>query len=110
MSNRISDPERRIAELLHVERADSFAPYFVNRVMNRVGSASSATGQMNGDSLYDALRWVFVRVALTCLLLIVALGLINAFDFDVSATASWVDTLLGLPSDELADVLTYEII
>ena len=110
MRNRISDSENRIAELLHVERADSFAPYFVNRVMKRVGSLSSLPGHTDGDSLYDALRWVFVRAALACLLLIIAVALINAFDFGVSDSASWVDVLLGLPSDELADMLTYEII
>ncbi len=109
MSHEISHPENRIAALLHSERADSFAPYFVNRVMTRVGSMSPLPGNMGADSLYDALKWVFVRAAVACFVLIVAVGAMNGFEFDVLESASWVDVLLGLPADELADMLTYEI-
>ena len=109
MSHRMSDSENRIAQLLHSERADSFAPFFVNRVMKRVESISPLPGNVGADSLYDALKWVFVRAAVACFVLIVAVGILNAFEFDVLESATWVDALLGLPSDELADMLTYEM-
>ena len=76
------------------------------RVMKRVAGSAGAPSGIDVP-LYDSLRWVFVRVAVACVVLIVAIGAFNAIDFDVSTAATWVDALLGLPSDALADALTY---
>jgi hypothetical protein len=110
MSGQRSDSDNKLAEILQAESTDSFSPYFVDRVMKAIGSSSMRPEGVATDSLYDALRWMFVRAAVASIVLIIAVGLMNAFEFEVVNAASWVDTMLGLPSDELADMLTYEMI
>ena len=110
MSDRNFDSKNRIGELLRESRADSFAPYFSDRVFGRLGAVNQIPEESGVDSLYDGLKWVFVRAAAACLLLIVAIGLVNAFEFGISDTSLWVEALFGLPSAELAEMLTYEMI
>jgi hypothetical protein len=110
MSDQNFDSETRIGELLKESRADSFAPYFSDRVLRRLGTVAQTPEDYGAGSLYDGLKWVFVRAASACLLLIVAIGLVNAFEFGLSDTSLWVDALFGLPSAELAEMLTYDLI
>jgi hypothetical protein len=95
-----------MARILQAERAESFAPFFPDRVMRRLAGPDPA----KDATLYDSLRWVFVRAAVACLILIVAVGLLNSLDYNGSEAASWIDALLGLPSDAITDVLTYDLI
>ena len=106
MSKRMSESENRITELLRAEKADSFAPYFSDRVMKRLAAPSS---EIEG-SMYDSLRWVFLRAAVACIVLIAIAGAFNLLDVGVTGAATWVDALFGLPSDALADALTYDLI
>lgn len=109
MSSEMTEIRDKIAEILQSERAESFAPFFSDRVMKRLAStAESGAGDL--AELYDSLRWVFVRAAVACLILIVAIGFLNASQFGSSETGTLFESLLGLPSDALADVLTYDLI
>ena len=103
-----SDIQNRIADLLESERADSFAPFFADRVMKRLSPETGPVGTPPG--LYEALRWVFVRAAIVGVVLILAIGTLNALQFGAGDMGSFVDALLGLPSDSLADMLTYDLI
>lgn len=105
----MSESEERIRELLQESRADSFSPFFSDRVMRRVRDLDSLHAAA-GDSLYDSMRWVFVRVSVAAVVLIIALGLLNILQFGTADGVDLVDALLGLPSDALADMLTYDLI
>jgi hypothetical protein len=105
----MSVSEEQIRALLSAEKKDSFAPFFSDRVMRRVQQEFHDL-EPEQDSLYDALRWVFLRISAAAIVLIVALGLLNVTQFGAADGASWIDALLGLPSDALTDVLTYNLI
>jgi hypothetical protein len=105
----MSESEERIRDLLQKSRADSFSPFFPERVMRRVRELDSPRAA-HGDSLYDAMRWVFVRISVAAVVLIIALGLLNILQYGTADGVDLVDALLGLPSDALADMLTYDLI
>ena len=86
-------------------RSDSFAPYFSDRVMERL---TPAVAEASEQSLYDSLRFVFARMAVACLLAAGALATYNFVDYHDTGVASSVpEALFGLPSASLMDALTY---
>ena len=100
----ISDKEQSLTQLLRSTQADSFGPYFSDRVMKRIYELSTA----DSESLYDALRWVFVRTSLVGLTAAVILCMINVMAFqDLGVVSNWVDALFGLPSASISDALSY---
>jgi hypothetical protein len=100
------DFQERVSGLLRAGRAGSFDPFFVDRVMKRI----SPSGGFREPSFYDALSWVFVRAAVAAVVLILVIGTLNAVQFGVGDVGSLVDALFGLPSNSLADMLTYDLI
>lgn len=90
---------RRLQEALQARRADSFAPYFSDRVMRRLASAHSAA-----EPFYESLRWIFARASVAAATIAVAVGAYNVIQFgDLSITSSWIETAFGLPSASLMD-------
>ncbi|NNC65665.1 MAG: hypothetical protein HKN84_12835 [Gammaproteobacteria bacterium] len=89
--------------LLRESRAESFGPYFSERVMKKLaGSASSVR-----PSLYESMQWVFLRLATACVLVVIGLGAYNVLDSRESDLASTtIDAAFGLPSGDL-DSLFY---
>lgn len=91
--------------LLQTSRADSFAPYFSDRVMKKL--QPQAKGQ-TAESFYDSLSWIFKRAAFACMIGAVALGTVNVLDYQgLGLASSVVEALFGLPSASITDALTY---
>lgn len=105
-TNETNDFQKRVSGLLRADRVDSFEPFFADRVMKRI----SRPVERGEPGLYDALRWVFVRAAVAGVVLILVIGTLNAVQFGGSDVGSLVDALFGLPSNSLADMLTYDLI
>lgn len=82
----------------------AFDAGFAGRVMDRVRAERA-----DEAPLYDALHGLFLRVALACVLLIVALGSYNAVQYaDASRTVSVVEAALGLPDASVQTALESE--
>ena len=97
------DQVRALRQTLAAGRADSFAPYFSERVRRRLAPAPE-----RGGALYESLRWGFARTALASLLVAGALGTFNALDYQsLGVAVSFVEAVFGLPSASLADALSY---
>ena len=79
-------------------RAQSFGPYFSERVVRKlVGSAST-----RWPALYESMQWVFLRLAAACVLVVIGLGAYNVLDSRGSDLASsTINAAFGLPSGDL---------
>lgn len=87
-----------MAGMLASSGADSFGPYFAERVMRKIAAASTS----QGASLYDSLRWVFTRLAAASLIAIMALSVYNVIDADSSGlTSTVVEAAFGMPSADI---------
>jgi anti-sigma factor RsiW len=82
----------RLWTLVKANREDSFGPFFASRVMARVSAGTAE------DSFAQALAWIFRRVAVVAILLIVAL---TAYNVSVQQSfgnhRSPIETVLALP-------------
>lgn len=97
---------RALQGALRTNRAESFGPYFNERVMRRLQGVE----QEPGKSLYRELQWVFLRAAKASLVAAVAFGVYNAITYQsLGAASSFVEAVLGLPSVSLLDALSYPI-
>ena len=56
------------------------------------------------EGLYEALRWMFARAVVACLVMVVAIGHYSAIGGGYGG--SMVDSLLGLPEATLETALT----
>lgn len=84
---------------LHRSRADSFAPYFSDRVMRRL-----APVRESAESLYVSLRWIFARTSVAAAAVAVLIGAYNVVHFgDLSVTSSLWEAVFGLPSTDILD-------
>ncbi len=100
------DTLRALHGALRTIRAESFAPYFNERVMRRLQGVE----QEPGESLYHGLQWVFLRAATASLVAAVAFGVYNAITYQsLGAASSFVEAVFGLPSVSLIDALSYPI-
>ena len=79
----------------------SFGPFFAARVMARI-RRSDSTVPIEG--MYEALRWMFARAVVACLVVVVGIGLYSAIGGGYGG--SMVDTMLGLPEATLETALT----
>ena len=96
---------RQLRLALKANKPEAFAPYFSERVLRRLTSGEEL---QPAESLYEALRWLFVRAAVVCLLLAGLLGAFNVMDYQGLGVASTLfEALFGLPSDSLMDALDY---
>jgi anti-sigma factor RsiW len=89
-----------VAEALDQGAARSFDPFFSTRVMARIrrsGASESAEG------MYDSLRWLFARVAVACLVVMLGVGSYSAFAGGYGGSV--VDSVLGLPEATLVTAL-----
>lgn len=91
---RIQCIESRLKE----SAADSFGPYFSDRVMKRILSKAAA----GRSAFYESLQWVFVRLAVASVIVVVGLGFYSAIDARESEFASnTIEAVFGLPSADL---------
>ena len=81
--------------------ADSFGPFFATRVMARIRRSESAAPL---EGMYEALRWMFARAVVACLVVVVGIGLYSAIGGGYGG--SMVDAMLGLPEATLEMALT----
>ena len=89
---------------LRSARADSFAPFFAERVMRHLNEKAAPIG----ESIAASLQWVFPRAATVSLAAAVVLAGLNIFHYgDLEVTSSVVDALFGLPASSLMDALAY---
>ena len=79
----------------------SFGPFFAARVMARI-RRSDSTVPIEG--MYEALRWMFARAVVACLVVVVGIGLYSAIGGGYGG--SMVDAMLGLPEATLETALT----
>jgi anti-sigma factor RsiW len=81
----------------------SFEDGFSRRVMQRLRPAPGAD-----ESLAEALQWLFVRVEVAALALIVLLAVYNVTAMnDAVAASSFLEALFGLPGTTLENVLLF---
>lgn len=91
--------------LLNTSRADSFGPYFADRVMKQLQPQAI---EQTSESFYESLSWIFKRTAFACMIGVLALGTINVLDYQsLGLAASVVEAIFGLPSASISDALTY---
>ena len=89
---------------LRAARADSFKPFFAERVMRRLNEKAAPIG----ESVAASLQWLFPRAATVGLAAAVVLAGLNVFHYgDLEVTSSIVDALFGLPGSSLMDALAY---
>jgi anti-sigma factor RsiW len=67
----------RIATLLEQGAAGSFEPFFAARVVARLRQADSSA---SAEGMYEALRWIFARVAVACVVVVLASGAYSALE------------------------------
>jgi anti-sigma factor RsiW len=83
---------QRLRALVKESREDSFGPFFSSRVMNRIRSGEKR------ESFTQALAWVFRRVAVVTIILIVALTAYNiSIQHALGNHRSPLEAALGLP-------------
>lgn len=90
-----------LSEELRRSATTSFAPFFASRVMARVRDAESG-GPV--EALYESLRWMFARVAVVGLVVMLGLGAYSALGGGYGGSV--VDAVLGLPEATLQTALT----
>ena len=90
----------QIATLLEQGAARSFEPFFATRVMARLRRADSST---SAEGMYEALRWLFGRVAVACLVVMLGVGVYSALVGGYGGSV--VDSVLGLPEATLVTAL-----
>ena len=96
---------RQLRLALKNNKPEAFAPYFSERVLRRLAGEAKPEA---AESIYESLRWLFVRTAVVCLLVAGLLGTYNVMDYQGLGVASTlVEALFGLPSDSLMDALDY---
>jgi anti-sigma-K factor RskA len=86
--------EERLARLIQENAEDSFKPFFSSRVMSRLNANSAAE-----ESFTRALAWMFRRVAVAAVILIVALAAYNiSSQRALGNSRSPVEEALALPA------------
>ena len=90
-----------VSSVLEASSARSFKPFFSARVMARIQRSETAS-QANG--MYEAMRWMFARVAVACLVVMLGIGAYSALNGGYGG--SMVDAMLGLPEATLETALT----
>ena len=81
----------------------AFDDGFARRVMQRLRAATGSEA-----ALADALQWLFVRVEVAALTLIVLLAVYNVTAMsEAIGAASFLETLFGLPGTTLENVLLF---
>jgi anti-sigma factor RsiW len=83
---------QRLRALVQESRENSFGPFFSSRVMNRIRSGEKR------ESFTQALAWIFRRVAVAAIILIVALTAYNISTHRALGNhLSPLEAALGLP-------------
>ena len=90
-----------LSQALELGAANSFGPFFSARVVARIRRSEMATPV---DGIYESLRWMFARVAVACLVVMVGIGLYSAIGGGYGGSV--VDAMLGLPEATLETALT----
>ncbi|MEM6783660.1 MAG: hypothetical protein AAF624_08000 [Bacteroidota bacterium] len=86
-----------ISTALEASVAPSFGPYFSDRVLRRIHDADAPMQAASPVMLpYEALRWVFVRVAFGVLLAVVGFSVVAGVQ--AKPGESFVASVFGLPS------------
>ncbi len=86
--------EEHLAQLIRENTEDSFKPFFSARVMNRINASPAAE-----ESFTRALAWVFRRVAVAAVILIVALAAYNiSSQHSLGNGRSTLEAALALPA------------
>jgi anti-sigma factor RsiW len=91
----------RVAGALRQEADASFGPFFATRVMARIGRSGSSAP---AESMYDALIWLFPRLAAACLVVMIGIGAYSVLLGGYGGSV--LDAVLGLPEATLATALT----
>lgn len=89
-----------ITTLLEQGAAASFEPFFAARVAARLRQENSLAPV---EGMYEALRWIFARVAVACLVAMLAIGAYSALEGGYGG--SMVDSVMGLPEATLETAL-----
>ena len=89
-----------IATLLEQGAAGSFEPFFAARVLSRLRPADSSAPV---EGMYEALRWLFARVAVACVVVMLAIGAYSALEGGYGGSV--VDSVMGLPEATLETAL-----
>jgi anti-sigma factor RsiW len=88
---------------LQVSRADSFKPFFSERVLRKLRPAESPE-----VSLYLSLRWAFVRAGAVAAIAAIVLAGLNVGGYgELDVAASFVDAAFGIPDASPLEAWTY---
>jgi len=92
---------RRLDVLLTTSAPDGFQPFFSSRVTQRLFDPSSSL-----TTVSDAIRLLFPRLALACIVILVALGTLNMISYGQPILEGpLLDALLSLPRSSLENAL-----
>lgn len=89
-----------VAAVVEQGAARSFEPFFSTRVMARLGRSGAVDV---GEGMYESLRWLFARVAVACLVVMLGVGVYSALAGGYGGSV--VDSVLGLPEATLVTAL-----
>lgn len=99
------DRLQRLRHTLSAGTPDSFAPYFSERVLRRLGPVPAPNA---AAATYESLRWAFRLTAAASLLIAGILGAYNVVDYQSLDVVSTIqEALFGLPSASLPDALYF---
>lgn len=86
-------------------------PFLADRVMRRLDSSRARLAHLSAEEeLQSGLEWLFRRVAVACLIIIIGLAVYNVFQVtSYEADATTTEAVLGLPPVTIAtaDALDY---
>jgi hypothetical protein len=86
-------------------------PFLADRVMRRLDSSRARLAHLSAEEeLQRGLEWLFRRVAVACLIIIIGLAVYNVFQVtSYEANATTAEAVLGLPPVTIAtaDALDY---
>lgn len=98
---------RAIEGTLSAERTEGFGAFFVDRTLKALHPEPG----LRALSLYDSLRWVFLRTAAAGLAVMMVLSVLNLLDYQgLDVASSWVEAAFGLPSTTVEDAFTFGFI
>lgn len=98
---------RGIEQTMSGVRADSFGAFFVDRTLKLLRAGES----VQVPTLYDSLRWVFLRTAAAGLAIVMLLSVLNLLDYQgLDVASNWFEAAFGLPSATIEDAFTFGFI
>jgi anti-sigma factor RsiW len=98
---------RRLQAAARATAADSFAPYFSDRVMKRLRGTAEIPAEAG---VLAPMGQMFARLAFAALLIAGSLGAYNVIEYQrLGLSNSIVETMFGLPQADIIEAIAYDL-